>query len=208
MDGLASRLREERKRLQLTQAEFAERCGVKRRAQAAYEAAERVPDAVYLVNAGRMGADVKYLLTGVVSTDAEREKLAVDWLVRTLCQLLEVPADHAEVAIARATNIHAHPADEFGKQFSMNEAAAELLRGSRRLNSVEVQAQLDVDLLADVIREQEQAWADTNADPSPIKRSHRFATIYRDAAATGTINRNLIEGGSITDLPVRRKDTA
>lgn len=208
MDGFPTRLREQRKKLDLTQADFAEKCGVKRRAQAAYEAGERVPDANYLIGAARLGADLKYLLSGVLSTDAEREKFAVDWLVRTLCQFLEIPADLADTALALATNINARPPDEFGKQFEMEGIASELLRGSRRLNSVEVQAQLNRDLLVDAIREQEEAWARRGKQPSPIERSHRFATIYQDAAASGRLNRNLIEGGGAVPLPARRTDAA
>ena len=114
MDGFPTRLREQRKKLDLTQADFAEKCGVKRRAQAAYEAGERVPDANYLIGAARLGADLKYLLSGVLSTDAEREKFAVDWLVRTLCQFLEIPADLAtdacHVALPTASVVNTLPA--------------------------------------------------------------------------------------------------
>lgn len=61
---LGERLKEERKRLDLSQTRFAELCGVKRTAQTTYESGERTPDADYLEGAGRIGVDVEYVLTG------------------------------------------------------------------------------------------------------------------------------------------------
>jgi transcriptional regulator with XRE-family HTH domain len=208
MDDFPSRLREQRQALKLTQAEFGEACGVKRRAQAAYEAGERIPDASYLLHAGRAGADLKYLLTGVVSNDAEKERLGVDWLVRTLCELLAIPPGVAEAALTRAANIHALPPDAGGKPAAIKGTASDLLRASRRLAAVEVQLQLDRDLLVDVVREQEEAWTKSGKRPSAVQRSHRFATIYEDALKNGQINRDLIDGGHVEPLRTTRSKAA
>jgi len=61
---LGERIREERKRLALTQAEFAERVGVKVLAQGAYESGRREPRASYFDLASKIGADAVYLVTG------------------------------------------------------------------------------------------------------------------------------------------------
>jgi transcriptional regulator with XRE-family HTH domain len=197
MENLSLRLKEERLRLKLTQAGFAEACGVKRRAQAAYESGDRVPDAEYLVRAARAGADLKYLLTGVLSSDAERERMAVEWLIREVGSALGINAAAVEHTIGRAASIDASPPDEFGKQFAMTAIATDLLRQSRRLNAAEVPLQLDRDLLADVVREQEEAWARTGKQPSPLHKSHRFASLYADAAERGEVNAALVEGGVV-----------
>ncbi|OZB35497.1 MAG: hypothetical protein B7X44_09745 [Halothiobacillus sp. 15-55-196] len=74
------RLREERNRLGLTQEAFGMICGVKRKAQIAYEAGERHPDSVYLTALSEHGVDVLYILTGrrVAEALSTEEKLLVE----------------------------------------------------------------------------------------------------------------------------------
>lgn len=60
-----ARLREERLRLGLTQAEMAEIGGVKRTSQHIYESDIRVPDLNYLMRVRDAGADLGYLVLGV-----------------------------------------------------------------------------------------------------------------------------------------------
>ena len=64
MSGLGERLREERKRLGLSQADFGALGGVKANAQGKYEADERSPDATYLTGVMAAGVDLLYVLTG------------------------------------------------------------------------------------------------------------------------------------------------
>ena len=64
MSGLGERLREERKRLGLSQADFGALGGVKANAQGKYESDERSPDATYLNGVMAAGVDVLYVLTG------------------------------------------------------------------------------------------------------------------------------------------------
>lgn len=195
MNDLAARIREERTRLRLTQQDFALECGVKRGTQAAYEAGKRVPDATYMVSAGRLGADVKYFLTGVKANDQERERVAIEWLFRELCKQLGVVAEVADAALVRAANIAHEPPGEFGKQFAMREIAQEVAHRSKRLLVSEGSLQIDRHTMYDVIREQEEAWSRIGKVATPIQKSHRFATIYEDAVATGAVNPMLIEGG-------------
>ncbi len=77
MSGLGERLREERKRLGLSQADFGALGGVKANAQGKYEADERSPDAAYLSGLSAAGVDVLYLLTGQ-RTPVTAEGLADD----------------------------------------------------------------------------------------------------------------------------------
>lgn len=58
------RLREERTRLNLSQAVFAEKVGVHRRTQVNYEAGEREPDGAYYDAAAALGVDVVYVTEG------------------------------------------------------------------------------------------------------------------------------------------------
>jgi len=62
--NIAARLKEERERLGLSQAEFGAIGGVKKLAQFNYEKGERHPDSTYLAAIAKAGADVLYILTG------------------------------------------------------------------------------------------------------------------------------------------------
>lgn len=64
MGTYGARLREERERLGLSQAEFAALGGVARRAQIRYESDERVPDLGYLAGLAKAGVDVPYVVEG------------------------------------------------------------------------------------------------------------------------------------------------
>jgi transcriptional regulator with XRE-family HTH domain len=61
---VGARLREERKRLGLTQQEFAALGGIASNAQAHYESGERQPKSGYLVGVAAGGVDILYVLLG------------------------------------------------------------------------------------------------------------------------------------------------
>jgi transcriptional regulator with XRE-family HTH domain len=64
MDDFSTRLKQERLRLGLNQAEFAALGGVQKQAQFHYERGTRRPNSDYLSSIASGGADVYYLLTG------------------------------------------------------------------------------------------------------------------------------------------------
>ena len=61
LDDFAHRLTAERKRIGLTQAQFADACGVKAASQFLYEKGERTPNAEYLLRAKSIGTSIGYL---------------------------------------------------------------------------------------------------------------------------------------------------
>lgn len=67
---IGERLREERERLGLNQADFAACGGATRKTQYNYEAGERAPDGGFLAAIAAAGADVQYILTGIRSSAA------------------------------------------------------------------------------------------------------------------------------------------
>ncbi|TDF81540.1 helix-turn-helix domain-containing protein [Pseudomonas sp. H9] len=64
MNGIGSRLREERERLGLTQRVFGDIGGVEPNAQGKYESGERTPKADYLAALAARGVDALYVLSG------------------------------------------------------------------------------------------------------------------------------------------------
>jgi transcriptional regulator with XRE-family HTH domain len=61
---IGQRIREERKRLGFTQADFAKAVGVHCNSQSNYENGKRYPDTAYLSAIGAVGVDVGYVTTG------------------------------------------------------------------------------------------------------------------------------------------------
>jgi len=61
---MGERLKEERLRIGVNQTVLAEKCGVTKNTQLAYEKGERNPDTAYLAAAVSLGVDVLYLITG------------------------------------------------------------------------------------------------------------------------------------------------
>ena len=68
MDDFSARLKQERQRLGLSQADFSALGGVQKQAQFHYERGTRRPNSDYLAKIASAGADVFYLLTGHVAT--------------------------------------------------------------------------------------------------------------------------------------------
>lgn len=77
--SISERLRQEREKLNITQAEMAEAGGVKPQAVSLYESGKRSPDAKYLERVASIGVDVGYVLTGVrtVTQEMNREERAL-----------------------------------------------------------------------------------------------------------------------------------
>lgn len=87
-EGFALRLRQERLRLGLTQAQAAAAGGVATQTQISYERGNRTPDANYLAAIGRSGFDVSLLLHGVAQKELISE--IFDWeLLARVQQALE-----------------------------------------------------------------------------------------------------------------------
>jgi len=77
LDQLPIRLREERRRLGLTQAQLAELLGVSRSALNSYEGGRAVPDINFLARAIRKHVDGWYVLTGKHSAEVASD--LIDW---------------------------------------------------------------------------------------------------------------------------------
>nr|WP_233171179.1 helix-turn-helix domain-containing protein [Herbaspirillum sp. ASV7] len=82
MSDFKTRLKEERKRLALSQEKFAQLGGVSKDTQLNYESGLRVPDADYLMAIQAAGVDTKYLLSGV-SSEAQLSKQESELLTAT-----------------------------------------------------------------------------------------------------------------------------
>ncbi|HRD34598.1 MAG TPA: helix-turn-helix transcriptional regulator [Rhodocyclaceae bacterium] len=69
----SARLREERKRLGMSQTTFAKAVGIHLNSQSRYEKGERAPDTAYLGAIAKLGVDMSFLLTGDRGNDSQLE---------------------------------------------------------------------------------------------------------------------------------------
>ena len=82
--SVGKRLLEERERLEMSQVEFFNACGVTKKAQFNFENDRNLPGGAYLIEAARLGVDVQYVLTGVRSLNYSRREQAVVETFRAL----------------------------------------------------------------------------------------------------------------------------
>jgi transcriptional regulator with XRE-family HTH domain len=88
-DGFGERLREERKRLQLSQTEVATAGGVKRLAQGQYETGTSMPSVRYLQGIAHVGIDLGYVLFGRRSSSSVLTAVEITRIEGRAFELLE-----------------------------------------------------------------------------------------------------------------------
>lgn len=98
-DSIATRLRLERTRLKLSQAQLAAAGGVSTPSQIGYEQGNRMPVIDYLQGVMAVGVDAGFILTGVPKRVASGESLDWDLLRKIVTGIDEWCGDH-EVEIA------------------------------------------------------------------------------------------------------------
>lgn len=87
--GIAERIASERKRLGLSQAEFASKSGVSLSSQKRYEKGERDPDSSYLEAIQGIGVDLFFINFGSRLDDYESDRYtATEWLLKELSEAL------------------------------------------------------------------------------------------------------------------------
>lgn len=110
---IGQRLREERKRLRLTQAEFGELGGAAYRSVADWERGVSVPNAAFLAAIDEAGADVMYILTG---RSAGREVVPADPREAALLDNYRHSPAEGKDAIERTASALAKPAGQVKKK--------------------------------------------------------------------------------------------
>lgn len=99
MDNISLRLGAERKRLSLTQDEFAAAGGVSKRTYCNYESGNRTCDADFLAGVAKIGADVQFILTGIYSSN--RSAITATFMGDALASTEEVTlSDRAAALLA------------------------------------------------------------------------------------------------------------
>lgn len=177
------RLREERKRLRLSQTEFSRLAGVHLNTQSRYEKGVTEPDTAYLEAIGRLGVDVGYVMAGVKSDvfgpSAQLEADTLDAFA------LALHVDRSDVIrVARLIAAYqAGPAEQ--KAPSAHTLIDEILSKSPRI--------FDPKLLERIIERIENVLSDTESELVPAKKAQAVAMLYRVFKASGKVDQAMIE---------------
>lgn len=184
MEDFGKRLKEERERIGLSQARFAELCGVGRTAQFNYERGERHPSSVYLDAAEKLGVDTLYVMTATRKGKDWDYARACNQMLYTIEMLLGLEENRLEDIAGRVVALE-QQLDQRG-QTHADEWISHLrnwLGTTSRLESV-VDAALLARLLDDVTRVAEEGGVALSTE----KRLRAALMLYPDAKKTGEID--------------------
>lgn len=190
MSFFGARLREERERLGMTQDAFAEACGVRRRAQAHYEAGERTPDATYLEAAGRLGVDVWYVVLGERSTSDLIATMALRTVLSHITERLGLDDQRIDLALKTAEE---NERNETRWQRSSSDPTATYKLVSQVVDdALAKRDELSQTTLRAVLEGVESSLGESRRDISPAKKAAAIAFLYRSFLATGKIDAKAI----------------
>lgn len=221
MSNISKRLREERKRLGLSQGEFADLIGIHRNTQARYERGEREPDTAYLDSIRKTGVDVGYVIGYSLPTPAEKlndfhfslkvgstGEQAKDILGQAIPGIeARYDGDKAGVLVLDALGV---AYDDWNriveKLVRLNESgvpcsdsrdpawAWELAKVSSRIRGmIEDAAALDSAVLVAVLDGVERALLSCGGTMTADKKARAVAMLYRAFKASGQVDQAMIE---------------
>lgn len=183
--AIGDRLREERDRLRLSQADFAEKAGIHRNTQVRYEAGKREPDSGYLETIRALGVDVDYVLFGLQDPDAPVE-----------CPFLEAKFGDVKPITLKECRRHATG------RFLSRPFAAEHLRAcqtcpknpiDRAIKAETPSTDVDGRLLEGLLEGVESILERTGQRLPPPKKARTVVMLYRASRASGNIDPKMVE---------------
>lgn len=188
--NIGGRIKEERERLGMTQEAFAKECGVGRTAQFNYERGERRPTSGYLGELDRIGADSRYVMTGVRGDDDWRYARAYKMMLLSIERLLGLN----ESLLDPIANLWIESERDLAEAKGMVEmepyhlALLNWLKGGKLLEVC-----IDQDLLAATMTAFEEGVARTHSDVTPAKKSAAILMLYRSFKAGGAVDSQLVD---------------
>lgn len=207
LEQFGRRLREERKKLKMRQAAFAEACGVKKTTQFNYEKGTREPTASYLLAAAKQGVDTLYLVTGKCAPEPELgekvwrsillaivRELGLSW--EELQTLYQKRLQFEKEGIALSLALKNAPAEEFEDlaQHTMpdftkiSQAIAAWLS-----KAAKPEACLDLGLLGGVLAELDARVSATEKKLPPETKARLAIMLYRLANASGGVDQKTVD---------------
>jgi transcriptional regulator with XRE-family HTH domain len=210
MSTFSERLRQERKRLGLSQTDFAKALGVHLNTQSRYEKGHTEPDTAYLEALSQVGVDAVYVLTGMPRGFSQEEaaRPGVAELIDMnsyysqdsfncdffLSVLGITPEDWKEVVRLNLSRwpefgdipgVMAYPFSSWGPEIArVSSVISGLLESASRLDSA---------LLAKILEGVDEALAAHGQAMEPPKKAQAVAMLYRAFKASGKVDPAMIE---------------
>jgi transcriptional regulator with XRE-family HTH domain len=189
METFGQRLKAERERIGLTQADFAEACGVGKTAQYTYERGEREPGVSYLEAAAALGADILYISTGRRDPTTDGRMKAYGRILLTIERLLGLDGARLDALLEIAFDDDAKIGSAKRVKFDperISNAVREWLGAATMPDEL-----LDLELLATIIQQVDAA-KQKHPNLAANKQARAIATLYRASKASGKIDSALI----------------
>lgn len=200
---LSKRLIEERRRLGLSQADFAGRAGVSLSSQKRYELGERKPDTHYLEEVRGIGVDVTYLLTG------KRRSQKNEWVdefhmlmfAESISKVLGITKSDLKTIVGfvettmRNPPYRSLPSEEsmpiYDEMFLM--AVSDLVSRKTAYGQKGEIQEIDHSLLTEILIGVESAIGILEVTISPAKKATAISLLYRSFKTSGKINQKTID---------------
>lgn len=197
--GIAERIFSERKRLGLSQADFANKAGVSLSSQKRYEKGEREPDASYLESIKAIGADGYYLAYGFRIDDYHSDHfVAAEWLLMEIADALALDANVFKEAIERLGRVAQNmvEADDSSEMNAISKALVQtILEKSPFFDRSwqETLIELDISDLANVVERFEEVQLQLQLHLSPKKKAQSISMLWRVVKSGGKVDLAMIE---------------
>jgi len=197
--SIAERIVSERKRLGLSQTEFARRARVSLSSQKRYEKGERDPDSAYLEAITAIGVDSFFLNLGSRLADYKSDRYtAAEWLLMELSDALHLEPlgfkdelDKLDLAVRRMVK------DDDSKQ--INELAKSLVRSIFEKSPIldqrwrETIEDIHISDYASIVERFEAAQIALGTMISPSKKAQSIAMLWRVLRSGGKVDPIMIE---------------
>jgi len=189
MKDFGIRLKEERERLGLSQAKFAEACGVGKTAQYTYEKGDRDPSMSYMDAAEKVGVDTTYVFSGT--------RKGEDWdyarAFRRMLYTIEMMLGLAENKLEDISLLYVEEEKRLGATGSAdfnpyNNAMLAWLKTSSKPDRL-----LDLDLFTSIFAMVEAATVNLNKTLPPEKKNKVTVMLYRSFHTSGKVDQRMIE---------------
>lgn len=183
MSVIGERLKEERNRLGLTQAQLAEKIGIHRNTQNRYENGEREPDTAYLDALKAVGVDLAYVLSGDTPSEREADNIinAYIVLIEAMAKRLGMP----KAAVIAATHQPLENPDIFRNGGVISD---EVIDGLFEGSCMEV----DSRLLSSILEGVENSLLSLGLSVSASKKAQAVTMLYRAFKARGEVDPAMI----------------
>lgn len=194
MENFSNRLKTERERLGLTQAKFAEACGVGKTAQYTYERGDRLPALEYIDAAGALGVDISYLLRGE-RTGAEAAKahgfLNILIKIQNLLGLKSGEIERLNKEILNEIEVSVwHNKTQSAKPLPPSVLDVDVRQWLKTATTPD--ACMDLGLFTSVLAEVEANLGSTGTTLLPTKKAEAVMMLYRSFRPTGQIDQLLV----------------